>query len=47
MYEKVGNCSECDKTVYCNDGFLDGVHEEGKVFCWQCAENRGDKKVRE
>ncbi|WP_208590112.1 hypothetical protein [Gracilibacillus suaedae] len=36
MYEEVGRCAECDETIYCKDGFLDGVHHNGKVYCWQC-----------
>ncbi|WP_194841994.1 hypothetical protein [Gracilibacillus salitolerans] len=45
MYEKVGHCTECDKTVYCEDGFLDGVHHEGELFCWKCDQKRNLQKL--
>lgn len=34
----VGNCQQCGKNVYCLDGFLNGVHEDGKLFCFNCVE---------
>ncbi|WP_200816479.1 hypothetical protein [Salirhabdus sp. Marseille-P4669] len=43
MEEVVGSCQVCGKTVYCMDGFLDGVNEHGKLKCFNCAED-SDKK---
>ncbi|WP_276208241.1 hypothetical protein [Gracilibacillus sp. YIM 98692] len=40
MKEFVGECSECGAAVYCKDGFLDGVHEDGMLFCSACSEGR-------
>ncbi|WP_199868544.1 hypothetical protein [Virgibacillus senegalensis] len=38
MKEIIGKCSECEKTVYCRDGFFDGIQYEGKLICPDCAE---------
>lgn len=38
MRELVGYCEKCGKSVYCEDGFLNGVHEKGVLFCFPCAE---------
>lgn len=42
MKEKVGNCRECGQIVYCNGGFLDGSHEDGKLLCAECSESLDD-----
>ena len=35
--EKVGQCSICNKTIYCLDGFLDGVITDDKeLLCFSC-----------
>ena len=34
--EPVGPCIVCKKTVYCRDGFLDGITEQGKLYCHDC-----------
>ena len=47
MYEEVGHCVECDKTIYCKDGFLDGVHHKGKIYCWQCSQRGNMQNVDE
>lgn len=38
MKELVGNCCECGKKIYCLDGFLNGVVEAKKIFCFDCIE---------
>ncbi|SDL80369.1 hypothetical protein SAMN05216244_0813 [Sediminibacillus halophilus] len=38
MKELIGNCVRCNKAVYCRDGFFDGVHHKGKLFCMDCNE---------
>ncbi|WP_269431507.1 hypothetical protein [Domibacillus indicus] len=38
MNEFVGSCVLCGKDVYCQDGFLNGVKEEGGLHCFECAE---------
>ncbi len=37
MKEYIGNCVKCNKEVYCKDGFLDGVHKRGHLYCFRCA----------
>ncbi|WP_226036880.1 hypothetical protein [Aquibacillus saliphilus] len=45
MEEVVGVCSKCDRTIYCQDGFLDGVVDENHtLYCFVCAEGNDDKK---
>lgn len=37
--EIVGQCKRCEKTVYCRDGFLDGVVNDIKeLYCHSCYE---------
>ena len=36
----IGTCTICNKKIYCNDGFLDGVHEQGRLYCFTCAEEQ-------
>ncbi|MDQ0215323.1 ribosomal protein L24E [Oikeobacillus pervagus] len=38
MRELVGNCDHCHKEIYCLDGFLNGVKENGKLLCFECDE---------
>jgi hypothetical protein len=39
MKEPVGSCRRCGKTVYCDNGFLEGVVlNEGGVICLECDE---------
>jgi hypothetical protein len=38
MKEIVGSCVDCHKDVYCMDGFLNGVKEDGKLLCFDCAD---------
>ncbi len=40
MEEKVGQCAECNQTVYCIAGFLDGFYHEGKLLCETCYKQR-------
>ena len=42
MREKVGSCSDCGKTIYCLDGFFDGVTAGGEVYCYLCYEKISD-----
>ncbi|WP_281252732.1 hypothetical protein [Halobacillus hunanensis] len=38
MKEHVGECSLCEKEIYCLDGFLDGeVSEDKTLYCFECA----------
>ncbi|GAA0493842.1 hypothetical protein GCM10008986_20410 [Salinibacillus aidingensis] len=49
MQDPVGNCQNCGEMVYCKDGFLDGVHEGGNLFCNPCysqQENSSDDSDR-
>ncbi|RPF52264.1 hypothetical protein [Aquisalibacillus elongatus] len=36
MEELVGHCHSCEKPVYCENGFLNGVHEEQQLYCTDC-----------
>jgi hypothetical protein len=37
--ERVGSCTQCKKSIYCLDGFLDGVISENqKLYCFPCYE---------
>lgn len=39
MRERVGDCKQCGKEVYCNEGFLNGVVlEDRTLVCFDCAE---------
>jgi hypothetical protein len=38
MQELVGLCKECNKNIYCNDGFINGVVLDDKsLICFDCA----------
>lgn len=37
MKEFIGECQRCGKHVYCENGFFDGVHENGELLCNDCA----------
>lgn len=34
--ELVGHCVSCGAPVYCKDGFLDGVSQNGRLYCHEC-----------
>ena len=38
MQALIGICVECLEEIYCENGFFDGVHKEGKLFCNDCAD---------
>ncbi|HZG87949.1 hypothetical protein [Paenibacillus sp.] len=41
MQELIGACVECEKPVYCKEGFLDGVLiENHRVLCFPCNDRR-------
>ncbi|QDP40004.1 hypothetical protein FN924_07385 [Radiobacillus deserti] len=53
MKELVGTCSICQQDVFCEDGFFNGIHEDGKIICFTCYEknklyggNRDEKEKR-
>ncbi|MGM7724206.1 hypothetical protein [uncultured Metabacillus sp.] len=44
MREEVGKCSVCEKTIYCLDGFLDGIITKEKIlYCFSCSTKEEDK----
>ncbi|WP_269431568.1 hypothetical protein [Bacillus sp. SA1-12] len=44
MQEKVGKCSVCHKTIYCLDGFLNGVITDDKIlYCFSCSKEEQDQ----
>lgn len=36
MVELIGCCSDCNKKIYCRDGFLDGVTDGKTLLCFDC-----------
>jgi hypothetical protein len=36
MKEYVGNCKECEKSIYCLDGFLNGIVSGDTLICFEC-----------
>jgi hypothetical protein len=37
MVEEVGVCTMCNKTVYCIDGFLNGMlNDQSELLCFHC-----------
>lgn len=39
MKELVGMCKNCNKDIFCLDGFFNGVLTEDKeIFCFECFE---------
>jgi hypothetical protein len=39
MQEEVGRCTKCGKTIFCLDGFLNGVIDaNGQLECFPCSE---------
>ncbi|CAM4046002.1 hypothetical protein [Mesobacillus thioparans] len=39
MKELVGICDACGKEIFCMDGFLNGIHDNGKLLCFECEKN--------
>ncbi len=44
MEELVGHCDMCKKPVYCENGFLNGVHQNGKLYCNSCEHKLNEKR---
>ena len=44
MKELVGKCYGCGKEVFCLDGFLNGVHNDGKILCFECEKEDLDEQ---
>ncbi|MFC7393535.1 hypothetical protein [Scopulibacillus cellulosilyticus] len=45
MKEPVGKCIDCDKTVYCAGGFLQGiVLENHRIRCFEC-QNKKEQEI--
>jgi hypothetical protein len=39
MQEEVGRCIKCGKTIFCLDGFLNGVvGTNGQITCFSCTQ---------
>ncbi|WP_199484510.1 hypothetical protein [Peribacillus glennii] len=43
--ELVGYCRNCEKKIFCRNGFLDGVSEGKKLLCFRCADLKETDKV--
>lgn len=46
MQERVGTCANCGKTLYCLDGFFNGVKEKGRILCFECKEKEERKDLK-
>jgi len=45
MQEFIGNCRVCGKTIYCENGFLNGtVQEDQTLECFECQELRQESE---
>ncbi|WP_268963932.1 hypothetical protein [Pseudalkalibacillus berkeleyi] len=44
MKEYIGKCYVCNASIFCLDGFLNGVQtDKGEILCFNCAkENEAD-----
>ncbi|EAR64536.1 hypothetical protein B14911_06998 [Bacillus sp. NRRL B-14911] len=39
MREPAGTCVQCGKTIYCLDGFFNGIiTDDKKAICFECSE---------
>ncbi|OKL37529.1 hypothetical protein BLL40_04260 [Domibacillus mangrovi] len=38
--EFIGKCEKCGESIYCMDGFFCGIKESGKLFCFNCADEK-------
>ncbi|KIO69750.1 hypothetical protein B4166_0350 [Caldibacillus thermoamylovorans] len=47
MRELIGECVSCGKYVYCENGFFNGVHEGGKLYCTRCGHDVREQEDRE
>lgn len=46
MQEFVGHCKECNKQVFCNDGFINGIVLEDKsLICFECIDNEQEQST--
>ena len=44
MRELVGYCKDCQKEIYCLDGFLNGVILDDKtIICYSCEQLKKDE----
>lgn len=43
LKELVGSCDCCGKEIFCMDGFLNGVHKDEKVLCFECEKEEEHK----
>jgi hypothetical protein len=41
--ELVGVCVTCGASIYCKDGFLDGVTDHGRLYCHGCYSKASEK----
>lgn len=47
MQELVGYCISCNKQVFCQDGFINGVVLEDKtLLCFDCSEKEDQSRSR-
>jgi len=45
VQEPVGHCSKCGTSIYCKDGFLDGVvNEDQTLVCFDCRDERAENE---
>jgi hypothetical protein len=48
MQELVGYCKKCNKPIFCNNGFLNGVVLEDKsLVCFDCSDAKQEPATLE
>lgn len=47
MQELVGYCKECNRQIYCVDGFLNGIVLDDKsIICFDCSDEEHKRSTR-
>lgn len=44
MKEYIGTCKKCQKSIFCLDGFLNGIVLEDGLLCFECKEKETEKE---
>ncbi|WLD94894.1 hypothetical protein [Alkalihalobacillus sp. AL-G] len=45
MKEYIGTCKECQKSIYCLDGFLNGIVLKDGILCFECHEEESQEET--
>jgi len=47
LQELVGKCQKCEASIYCLDGFLNGIIIKQLIYCFSCYEEMNNQKSLE